>query len=74
MKLKAIRDRTGKTQSQIAKEVGMTERGYRAIEAKHTYKPVQNAIRIAKALNSTVEELFGETQSQPDNMPNLRDS
>lgn len=59
MQLKAARMASGKTQAEVAKEVGITERGYQALEAKETYQAVQRAIRIAKALNSTVEKLFG---------------
>ena len=59
MKLKAARETSGKTQAQVAKEVGITERGYRKLEAKEEYKAVDTAIRIARVLNSTVEELFG---------------
>ena len=58
LKLKAARDKTGKTQAQVAKESGITERGYRQIEAKNAYGAVQIAIRIARTLGSTVEELF----------------
>ena len=59
MKLKAARETSGKTQAQVAKVVGITERGYRKLEAKEEYKAVDTAIRIARVLNSTVEELFG---------------
>lgn len=59
MKLKAAREASGKTQAQVAKEVGITERGYRKLESKEEYKAVDTAIRIAKAVNSTVENLFG---------------
>lgn len=59
VKLKAARETSGKTQAQVAKEVGITERGYQKIEAKDEYKAAQTAIRIARAVNSTVEDLFG---------------
>lgn len=58
MKLKAAREASGKTQAQVAKEAGITDRGYRKLEAKSEYKAIQTAIRIAKALNTTVEKLF----------------
>ena len=64
MKLKAAREKSGKTQTQVAAEAGITERGYRKLEAKDEYKAARTAIRIAKALDSTVEELF-EQQSRP---------
>lgn len=58
MMLKAARVASGKTQAQVAKEAGITERGYQKIEAKNEYKTIQTAIRIARALGSTVEKLF----------------
>lgn len=60
MMLRAARVASGKTQAQVAKEAGITERGYQKIEAKNEYKTIQTAIRIAKALGSTVEKLFKE--------------
>ena len=57
-KLKTVREASGKTQAQLAKEVGITERGYQKFESRATHKAVQTAIRVARALNSTVEELF----------------
>jgi putative transcriptional regulator len=66
MELRAARIASGKTQAAVAEEAGITERGYRAIEAKHSYRAVRTAIRIAKALNKPVEDLFGEKQSPPD--------
>ena len=59
MKLKAAREQSGKTQAEVAKEAGLTERGYRKLEAKEEYKAVCTAIRIARALDNTVENLFG---------------
>ena len=59
MKLKAAREASGKTQAQVAKEAGITVRGYRKLEAKDEYKAIQTAIQIAQTLNRTVEELFG---------------
>ena len=59
MKLKAARIASGKTQAQVAKEVGISERGYQKIEAKNEYEAIQRAIRIAQVLESTVEDLFG---------------
>lgn len=63
MALKAAREASGKTQVQVATEVGITERGYQKFEAKKDYKAVRTAIRIAKALNKDtgeMEALFGE--------------
>ena len=51
----------GLTQVQIAEKTGMTERGYRRYEAGNGEKTIQTAIKIAKALNTTVEELWGSS-------------
>ena len=59
-KLRTARESVGKTQQQVAEEVGITVRGYQDIEAKENYQTVHTAIRIAKALGSTVETLFGD--------------
>lgn len=57
-KLREMRLRIGKTQAQLAKEVGITERGYQRYEAGERVPSVATAKMIARALNSTVEELF----------------
>ncbi|MBR4751707.1 MAG: helix-turn-helix transcriptional regulator, partial [Thermoguttaceae bacterium] len=44
----------------FAKEAGISERMARAIESGKSSITVDVALRIAKTLNSTVEELFGE--------------
>lgn len=67
-KLKAAREASGKTQAQLAKEAGISERGYQKIETKDEYKVAWTAIQIAKVLGSTVEELFGP-ESPPDETP-----
>ena len=69
MTLKAAREKSGKTQAQVAKEVGITERGYQEIEAKDEYRTVRTAIRIAKALDSTVEDLFGAATPEIEETP-----
>ena len=56
MELRAARKQSGKTQAQVAKESEISESQYQNIE----YDPgVRTAIRIARALGRTVEELFG---------------
>ena len=62
MKLRAAREASGKTQKQVAEEAGIAERTYQQYEYGER---IPNAIiitRISKALNSTVEELFGEEE------------
>lgn len=59
MALRAAREKSGKTQAQVAKETGVAERLYQLYEYDQCEPGVRTAIRIARALNSTVEELFG---------------
>ncbi len=56
--LKDKREKMGLTQVKIAKESKITERGYQDYEYGKREPKVRTAIRIAKVLNSTVEELF----------------
>lgn len=59
MKLRAAREASGKTQAQVAKEAQVAERLYQDYEYDKCEPGVRTAIRIARVLNSTVEELFG---------------
>lgn len=61
----ANREASGKTQAQVAKEANIAERAYQNYEYDKREPSARTAIRIARALNSTVEELFGE--ATPDN-------
>ena len=58
MKLKAAREQSGKTQAQVAKEVGIREQAYQKYEYDKSTPNVQMAIRIARAVGSSVEEIF----------------
>ena len=60
MKLRAAREESGKTQQQVAKISGITERSYQRIELGVQDPKVSNAIRIADALNSDVKTLFSQ--------------
>ena len=60
MELRAARERSGKTQAQVAKEVGISEQAYQRYEYGKRTPSVGTAILIARALNSTVEALFGK--------------
>ncbi len=60
MALKAAREKSGKTQAQVAKEAGVTERVYQGYEYDKNEPRVRTAIRIADALGTTVEALFRE--------------
>ena len=59
MELRAAREKSGKTQAQVAKETGISEAQYQNIEYDKNEPRVRTAIRIAQALNNTVEALFG---------------
>ena len=60
MKLKAAREKSGKTQRQVAEEAGVTWRAYQYYEADKEEPGVRTAIRIARVLNSKVDDLFQE--------------
>ncbi len=59
MELQAAREKSGKTQAQVAKEVGITEQAYQRYEYGKIEPRARTAIRIARAVDGTVEELFG---------------
>ncbi len=63
MQLKAARESSGKTQSQVAKEVGTSEQVYQRYEYGTSEPGVRTAIRIADALGvkslRRFKEIFG---------------
>lgn len=59
MELRAAREASGKTQAQVAKIANISETQYQNIEYDKSEPGVRTAIRIARALNSTAEALFG---------------
>ena len=63
MALKAAREKSGKTQAQVAKEARIGERLYQEYEYDHRCPNARTAIRIARAVESTVEEIFGESST-----------
>lgn len=72
-KLKKIREKMGFTQVQIAGKASITERGYQRYEAGERVPDAHTAQLIARALGSTVEELFpiperqfGDIEEKPD--------
>lgn len=56
--IKIIRIKKGLTQSDMATATGITVRQYRRIEKGEQDPKTRTSILIAKALNTTVEELF----------------
>ena len=57
-KLKTTRQKQGLTQVQVAKKAEISTRRYQDYEAGEREPKASTAKLIAKALNSTVEELF----------------
>lgn len=57
-KLKTTRETEGLTQVQVAEKAKISEISYQRIEYGNQLPNVKTAKLIAKALNSTVEELF----------------
>lgn len=57
-KLKTTRQQKDLTQVEVAKKAQISTRRYQDYEAGKYSKSINTAILIAKALNSTVEELF----------------
>jgi len=69
MELRAAREQSGKTQAQVAKEAQISETQYQNIEYSKSEPGVRTAIRIARVLNKTVEELFGAATPAVDETP-----
>lgn len=57
-RLKLARENAGKTQLEISKEIGVSCAQYQNYEYEENLPNVKTAIKIAKALGCTVEELF----------------
>lgn len=60
MKLRAARDLSGMTQEQIAKKAHISKTHYQYIEYNQKEPGVRTAIRIARALKTTVEKIFSD--------------
>ncbi len=59
MKLRAIREQSGKTQAQVAKEANISVRLYQFYETDQKEPGVRTAIRIADVLNvKDLREMF----------------
>lgn len=66
MTLRAARVSAKLTQAQVAMQVGVSTMAYQRYEYNQREPCVRTAILIAKVLDSSVEELFRKTQSEPD--------
>lgn len=63
MRLRAAREKSGKTQAQVAKETGVTEHMYQRYEYDRNEPGVRTAIRIADALGvADLRELWGKAR------------
>lgn len=61
MRLQAAREKSGKTQAQVAREAAVSERMYQSYEYGQNEPGVRTAIRIADALNVIdLREIFPE--------------
>ncbi len=65
-KLKELRKNLGITQAQVAQKVGVSERLYQDYEYGKVVPNAHTAVLIAKALNSTVEQLFPVVENNKD--------
>lgn len=54
----AARKQSGKTQAQVAKEIGIAKAAYQRYERGKVLPNVITAIKIAKSLNTHVENLW----------------
>ncbi len=63
MELRAAREKSGKTQAQVAKETGIAEAAYQRYEYDKVEPRVRTAIRIADAIGvksyKDFKEIFG---------------
>ena len=66
LKLIAARKQSGKTQKQVAKEIGTTETAYQNYELGRRTPNAPTGNSIARALGTTSELLFGLNQQQND--------
>lgn len=60
--MRAAREASGKTQAQVAKAAGTSVRVYQLYEYGSSTPNVRTAIRIARALGTSAEALFGENK------------
>lgn len=57
-KLKERREALGLTQRQVAEKIGIAESAYQRYERGVREPSISMALRLAKALNATAEELY----------------
>lgn len=75
MRLQAAREKSGKTQAQVAKEAGVSEPMYQRYEYGHNIPNVLTAINIGNALGVTdLRELFAPAPNQHTTRKHERES
>nr|DAW59439.1 MAG TPA: Helix-turn-helix XRE-family like protein [Caudoviricetes sp.] len=60
-KLKERREALGLTQRQVAEKIGVKYQSYQRYESLVIIPNAQIAVKVAKALNTTVEEIYSAT-------------
>lgn len=60
-KLKERREALGLTQRQVAEKIGIAESAYQRYERGVREPSISMALRLAKALNATAEELYSSS-------------
>ena len=63
IRLKEAREKKALTQVEVAQRAGITEVCYQRYEAGSRIPRADVAIRIARAVDGTVEDLFGESST-----------
>ncbi len=59
LKLKERREAMSLTQKQVAEQIGIAESAYQRYERGAAIPNAKMAVRIAKSLKTTVEEIYG---------------
>lgn len=72
--IRKLREAKGYSQEYVAIELGLTQPTYAKIEKEGDKISVGRLIKIAKILNCTISDLFGEEVMQHFKMSNFKDS
>ncbi len=64
-RLRVRREALGLSQSELAQAVGLSRQSVNAIETGRTTPAVDVALRLARAVEASVEELFGDVAPEP---------